>query len=319
MYEGQAIVQSSCGNGSFCHAPNAEGSNRFGTPKGLDFDVALACTDPTVDPTCADLQPCVSNTDSAYCSRLQRLSDGSGNSAAWGELMISEIREGTMPPGAVGNQVLDTTPWVRSDGTPLPAWGTSEATDIVRNWLACKAPVVARSELAPSETEELTPCPSIDGEVCIYSGPQGSLPEPRWSSIYWEVMFNQCVICHGPANSNVDQNPDNPNEDGRIPGGASPQGLAVLDLTGSDPTDTSNWASESHPALVNASASPLGPCAAQGINVIPNDSQGSLMIQKMYAIQTCGGEMPLGPGTQTIPTPVIQVIEDWINMGAPND
>ena len=61
------------------------------------------------------------------------------------------------------------------------------------------------------------------------------------------------------------------------------------------------------------------PCAAQGINVIPNDSQGSLMIQKMYAIQTCGGEMPLGPGTQTIPTPVIQVIEDWINMGAAND
>ncbi len=327
MYEGQAIVQSSCGNGAFCHTPNAEGSNRFGTPKGLDFDVALACTDPAVDPTCADLQPCTSNTDPPYCERLQRLRDGSGNSAAWGELMISEIREGTMPPGEAGSRVVDRTQWIRSnetpdteDDTPLPEWGTPEATDIVRNWLACKAPVVARSELAPPDAEELTPCPSIDGEVCIYSGPQGSLPDPTWSSIYWSVIFNECVICHGPANSNVDQNPNNPNEDGSIPGGLSAQGLAVLDLTGSDPTDTSNWASESHPALVNASASPLGPCAALGINVIPNDSQGSLMIQKMYAIQTCGGEMPLfGTGTQTIPTPVIQVIEDWINMGAPND
>ena len=155
--------------------------------------------------------------------------------------------------------------------------------------------------------------------MCVYNGPQGSLPDPTWSSIYWSVMFNQCVICHGPANSNVDQNPDNPNEDGRIPGGASAEGLEVLDLTGSDTADTTNWAFESHPALVNAPASPLGPCAAQGINVRPDDPDGSLMIQKMYAIQSCGGEMPLGGGTQTIPTPVILVIEDWINMGAPND
>ena len=51
MYEGQALVQSSCGNSQFCHTPNAEGVDRIGTPKGLDYDVSLACTDPSVDST----------------------------------------------------------------------------------------------------------------------------------------------------------------------------------------------------------------------------------------------------------------------------
>ena len=320
MYEGQALVQASCGNGQFCHTPNAEGGARFGVPKGLDFDVALACTDPTVDSSCANLQPCGDgNDDSAYCERLQRLEDGSRESAGWGEEMIEEIRNGTMPPGAAGDQVLDRTPWSRADGSPLPEYGTAEATDIVRNWLACDAPVVARSELAPSAAQELTPCDSIDDETCIYTGPQGSLPDPTWSSIYWSVIFNRCVQCHGPANSNVDQNPNNPNDNGFIPGGVSAEGLAVLDLTGSDPTDTSNWAAESHSALVGVSASPVGPCAAQGINVIAGDSAGCLMIQKMRAIQTCGGEMPLGTGSQTIANPVIEVIEEWIDAGAAND
>jgi len=320
MYEGQALVQASCGNGQFCHTPNAEGGDRFGVPKDLDYDVALACTDPSLDPSCANLQPCEgADAESAYCQRLERLQRGSRHSAAWGEGMISEIREGTMPPGAVGEDVVDRTPWFRADGTPLPEFGTAEATDVMRNWLACNSPVVARAELASSPALELTSCDSVDNEVCIYNGPQGSLPDPTWSSIYWSVMFTQCVLCHGPANSNVDQNPNNPFEGGRIPGGASAAGLAVLDLTGSDVADTSNWASESHPALVGASASPLGPCAAQGINVIAGDAPGSLMIQKMRAIQTCGGEMPLGTGSQTIPNPVIAVIELWIDNGAPNN
>ncbi|MEZ4287100.1 MAG: hypothetical protein R3A47_02930 [Polyangiales bacterium] len=33
MYEGQALVQSSCGQGSFCHLQGAVGAERFGVPK----------------------------------------------------------------------------------------------------------------------------------------------------------------------------------------------------------------------------------------------------------------------------------------------
>lgn len=299
MYEGQALVQSSCGNGQFCHTPNAQGENRIGTPKTLDFDVALACTDPTVDSTCADLQPCAdSNDDSPYCQRLRRLRDGSGKSAAWGELMISEIRDGTMPPGDAGSQVVDRTPWFRADGTPLPEWGTAEATDIVRNWLACKAPVVARTELAPTVEDELAECPSVDGEVCRYSGPSAPLPEATWSSIYDAVILPQCVVCHSP-------------------GGVAP----FLDLTG-EASDMSDWASSAHMALVNVPVSP-DPGAAcfvtQAINVIPGNPDDSLMIQKMRNEQTCGAEMPIAGGVQTIPNPVIAVIEQWILDGAPNN
>ena len=328
MYEGQALVQSTCGDGSFCHAPAAVGADRIGVPAGLNFDVDLACTDESQDPSCAQsIESCESGqTDTAYCQRLQSLQNNQNQINRFAEGMIQEMRAGAMPPGEAGLRVRNGTPWLRKfdpdrpDRTEeLPPIESAEAQEIVRNWLACQAPVIARTEMPASADDELEPCPSVDGEICIYNGPQGSLPDPTWSSIYWSVMFTQCVLCHGPANSNVDQNPNNPFEGGQIPGGASAAGLAVLDLTGSDVTDTSNWASESHPALVGASASPLGPCAAQGINVIAGDAPGSLMIQKMRAIQTCGGEMPLGTGSQTIPNPVIAVIELWIDNGAPNN
>lgn len=320
MFEGQALVQASCGNGQFCHTPNATGADRIGVPRGLDYDVSLACADASIDPACADLQPCEgAGSDSAYCQRLRRLDQNRGSVEAWAEEMHYQISEGTMPPGAAGRRVQDDTSFIREDSTELPRLDTSQGKNVVRNWLACGAPVVARTELAPSTDLELTPCQSVEGEICIYSGPQGALPDPTWSSIYWTVIFPTCVLCHGPANGNIDQNPDNPNEDGRIPGGASPQGLAALNLTGADTTDTSDWAFEAHSALVGVPASMAGECFGQGVNVVANDAAGSLMIQKMRAVQTCGGEMPLGGGTQTIPTPVIEVIEQWIDAGAPND
>ncbi|HET6417221.1 MAG TPA: hypothetical protein VFG22_13075, partial [Polyangiales bacterium] len=34
MYEGQALVQSTCGDGAFCHSPAATGTERIGVPAG---------------------------------------------------------------------------------------------------------------------------------------------------------------------------------------------------------------------------------------------------------------------------------------------
>ncbi len=318
MYEGQALVQSTCGDGQFCHSPAATGSERVGVPAGLNFDVALACTDPTVDSTCADLESCEGDgTQSAYCERLQRLENNRSRTATWGGGIISQLRRGNMPPGEAGRRVRDDTPWFRPDGSQLPLIGSAEAQDIIRNWLACATPVVARTEFPPSEQLELTPCPTLDGETCVYTGPQGDLPDPTWSSIYASLIFNQCLLCHGPANSNTDQNPDNP--DGIIPGGASPQALAALNLSGVNLVDTSNWAFDSHAAVFDVPASAEGDCEGQGTVVIPNDATGSLMIQKLRAIQTCGSEMPVAVGNQTVSDAVIQVVEEWIDLGAPND
>jgi hypothetical protein len=319
MYEGQALVQSTCGDGQFCHAPAAVGADRIGVPAGLNFDVALACTDESLDPACAQpIESCDGGqTNTLYCQRLERLHGDQANIVEWAEGMIQEMRAGAMPPGEAGRSVRNNVPWIRqSDGSELPPIESAEAREIVRNWLACQAPVVARTELPSDEASQLTPCPSVDDEICIYNGPQGDLPEPRWSEIYWSIMFTRCVVCHGPANDTTDDpNPDNP-LGGDIPGGGSLDALTALNLTGSDTTDTTNWPTESHPAVVDALAADPGLCAEQGTVVIPFDSAGSLMIQKMRNEQTCGEQMPT---TGIISTTLTQIVEDWIDMGALNN
>ncbi|UCF47292.1 MAG: hypothetical protein JSU89_08930 [Myxococcales bacterium] len=315
MYEGQALVQSTCGDGAFCHSPAAVGADRIGVPAQLDFDVGLACNE-AADAACASPPSCEGGQTDTYCQRLRRLHGNQSNIRDWAEGMIQEMRASAMPPGEAGRRVRNSTPWLReSDGSELPPIESGEAREIVRNWLACQAPVVARTEIPPSVQEELQPCPSVDDEICIYTGPQGELPEPAWSEIYWSIMFTTCVGCHGPSNNNVDQNPNNP-LGGDIPGGASAPALEALNLTGSDTTDTTDWASESWSAVVNVSAYTGGVCAAQGTLVIPNDSPNSLMIEKMRDTQVCGTVMP---PTGSIAGSLIQVVEDWIDMGAQNN
>lgn len=324
MYEGQALVQSTCGDGSFCHAPAAVGADRLGVPAGLNFDVDLACTDESQDPTCAQpIETCDGGqTDTAYCRRLESLHNNQNQINRFAEGMIQEMRAGAMPPGEAGRRVRNGTPWLRKfdpdrpeRSEELPPIESAEAQEIVRNWLACQAPVIARTEISASADDELEPCPSVDGETCIYNGPQGDLPGPMWSEIYWSIMFNECVICHGPPNNNDDQNPNNP-RGGEIPGGASPAALAALDLTGPDATDTSNWPSDSYPAVVDALAYDAGDCAGDGTIVIPFDSPNSIMIQKLRDTQTCGTEMPpLDPISETL----IQIVEEWVDLGALNN
>jgi hypothetical protein len=318
MYEGQALVQSTCGDGSFCHAPGALGADRIGVPAGLNFDVALACTDASQDPSCTQpIETCDGGqTNTAYCQRLERLHNNQNQINHFAEGMIQEMRAGAMPPGEAGRRVRNNTPWLRkSDDSELPPIESDEAQEIVRNWLACQSPVIARTEIAGSVEDELESCPSVDGEICIYNGPQGDLPGPMWSEIYWSIMFNECVICHGPLNDNVDQNPNNP-RGGDIPGGASPTALEALDLTGPDATDTSNWPSDSYPAVVDALAYQVTSCPDEGTIVIPLDSQDSVMIQKLRNTQACGTDMPpLDPISETL----IQIVEEWVDLGAPNN
>lgn len=316
MYEGQALVQSTCGDGTFCHAPAAVGEARIGVPGGLNFDVALACADG--DPTCTSpIQSCEGGqTDTPYCERLQRLHGNQAKIREWAEGMIQEMRAGAMPPGEAGRRVENPTPWLReTDDSALPSVYSDEGKEIVRNWLACQAPAVARTETATNESDQLEPCVSVDEEICIYRGPQGELPDPVWTEIYWSIMFTQCVTCHGPPGcDDCDENPNNP-LGGTIRGGTDPTALEALDLTGPDTTDTSNWAMDSYPAVVEASAYTGGVCAGFGVLVVPNDPGNSLLLDKMRNNPPdCGTVMPQGG---SLAAPLVQVVEDWIDMGAP--
>lgn len=306
MYEGQALVQASCGDGTFCHAPAARGGDRVGAPAGMNFDVSLVCN--------GDVAGC--QTNPPYDERLQRLSDNQDSIRDWADGMIQEMRAQAMPPGEAGRRVRNNIPWLRPDGSELPSIESSEAREIVRNWLACDAPAIGRTETPPADADQLQPCGSSDEEViCVYAGPAADLPDPNWRDIYWSIVFTQCVTCHGPPNDNTDSNPDNP-LGGEIPGGASPAALAVLDLTGSDTTDTASWPDDSYLAVVNVSASTAGACAGQGFVVEASSADDSIMIEKMRGEQTCGDQMPL---TGLLPQPLVEIVAEWADLGAPLD
>lgn len=122
MYAGQALVHRSCGYGSFCHT-ESEVAQRFGAPAGLDFDVDLA-------------------SDAADTERLRRGQLGvfRHRDAIW-----AEVEAGRMPPSGVGTETVAAGPAFRA----LPEVDTSEGRQILRNWLACGAPVVERTSDSP--------------------------------------------------------------------------------------------------------------------------------------------------------------------------
>lgn len=315
MYEGQALVQATCGDGAFCHAPAAVGAERFGVPAQLDFDVSLACNE-LVSSACASPPSCADGqTDDPYCQNLRRLHHNQNKIREWAEGMIQEIRAGAMPPGEAGRQVRSNAVWLReSNADVLPSIESAEGQEIVRNWLACAAPAVARTELPPTEADQLQACTSVDDEICVYLGPQGELPDPNWTDIYWSVLFENCVGCHAPPGcDDCDQNPDNP-LGGRIPGGASAVALEALDLSGASSTDTSDWPSDSYDAVVGVSAYTGGACATFGTLVVPTDPDNSLFLTKIRDDPPCGTVMP---PTGALAAPLVQVVEDWILAGAP--
>ena len=81
--------------------------------------------------------------------------------------------------------------------------------------------------------------------------------------------------------------------------------------------DTSNWPTESWSAVVDVLTADPGVCAApETYVVVPFDAPNSIMVQKLRGTQTCGTEMPPG---QLISESLVQVVEEWVALGAPNN
>ena len=134
-YEGQALITASCGNGAFCHSAQATGMARYGAPGDLNFDLALAAAGPE-----------------AAEAAVERLGRGRDNVRGDAELIMCAVEDGTMPPwGEATLAVHRNLPRFRrvaTDGTEtrLPHVDSFEGLAILRNWLACDAPVVERTE-----------------------------------------------------------------------------------------------------------------------------------------------------------------------------
>jgi hypothetical protein len=104
------------------------------------------------------------------------------------------------------------------------------------------------------------------------------------TDIYEDIIAVQCAPCHTAGGSGALRMPD--------------ADTAFMNLVG-----------------VDAAGTQCGGPASFRIRVIPNDSAGSLLWQKVSGDHDCGSRMPLG--RDPIPTEQVDRIAAWIDQGAP--
>lgn len=281
-YEGQALMEVSCAS-TFCHTPDAEGEARKAVPAGLDFDVSLACS-PEAECTAED---------------LQRLRDNQRRVDSWAGRILRTVETGDMPPGAEGHEVVESNTRAFGyrevdEGPELPAIDSSEGQEILRNWLACGAPVVERGIEPSAEWATGADCndahPPEVGDCVVGAAPD--VLEPTWASIFDRVIVPECVPCHNPEEEFFLEQ-------------------SALDLS------TSQGA---YDALVDAPAAGVE-CEGEGTLVVPGDPDASLLMPKLEVrlddtITVCGDGMPTPP-LDPLSQAQIDVIRQWITDGAP--
>jgi hypothetical protein len=283
-YAGQALLVTSCGGGSYCHTQTPM-APRYGAPGDLVFDVLLV--DGAVDEDDA-LRRLFRAQNAAYRHR-----DG----------VYASVVSGTMPP--VGRPPVPDlreaasafrryTGPMDTTGTPLPLVQSEEGREILRNWLACGAPVVERTTEADLPTCERDADCAVTGVCLMDTGecrPVGDVVEvrptalePTWTSIFVNVIRPSCasVGCHVGASA-----------------------FNMLDLSDRE---------MAYEALTTRDASTF--CSERPY-VTPGSSDPtmSVLLDKLQPTPTCGGRMP----PSGLSADVAMVIEEWVMLGAMND
>ena len=316
-FAGQALLHSSCGFGAFCHASGAQGSLRHGTPAGFDLDI----------------EPASYDTSAGDVDRLRHAQE---TALQWRDAIWREVERGTMPPGEAGERLLDNglrpRYRLRSEGRyeDLPELSTVQGREVLRNWLACGAPVIERTQEradgAPSSVGAVVAAVCAQDEDCPFSDASrcdvalgecapcegdadcahvGGQPlcalgrcvapaEPTWPSIYEVIVTPTCALefCHGD---------DEGNNEGM---------LDLRDRAGS------------YARLFTASESEE--CGYLGLPIVtPGEPEQSLLYRKLFALEDgeeedsaiCGYRMPYA-AESPLPSPWIETIAQWIRDGA---
>jgi hypothetical protein len=263
-YEGQALVHQSCANG-VCHSAGAKGNGRIGVPHGLNFDVQT-------------LQPMSTPTDLAVLqSGVDRIREEPGE-------LYDLVDSGEMPPGNAGKRIA--LAWRTLDAnmkptvaTGLPSVRGNAGKEVLRNWLACDAPVVAGVKGAPAGAETL-------GDILDSAA---TTIEPTFSSIFENVLSDACVGCHNGALFTDEQALD----------------FSTLDAA----FDT----------MVGKDAFATGACAGAGKLVAAGGCESSVLYQKLAGegqsgAMLCGLPMPAtGP---MLSADALAAVCEWIDKGA---
>ncbi len=295
-FAGQAMVIRSCGAGGHCHSEDVGDDlrERYGAPAGLNFDLRLAST--TYE---SDEEPRL-----RLCRNDRNLRHNPG--LAW-----YQVSSGHMPPplgSAARDRYEDAVQSIvyqryADDGTPgdmLPLIDTPEGQEIFRNWLACGAPVVERTQQrVDGFLHERLPGTDLNDD-CVPDqrdpflvGHRVGICEtrcvaPTWRSIYSQIIATTCALssCHDDA---------------------SPEG--DLDMS----SDTAAFAN-----LLGQLAQGSDTCRLEGrTRLVAGDPQTSLIYLKVSAASSedvCGSKMPLAGNPLTDQR--LCAIREWITCGA---
>jgi len=284
FYEGQAIINRDCADG-ICHAEGASGGLRNGVPAGLDFGLEIACNVGS-DGMCEESEP---DYDTLRRS-ANRVFDHARS-------ILGEVEAGTMPP----NEAADLKSYyrfgsrtsydlaTRTGDTPLPTIESPEGQEILRNWLACGAPVIGGNAPAADVADVGTPCRTMTevGECVV--GAVIEPPEPNWNSIYDFFSGGNCVTgCH----------------DGASESAADVFSQSLLDLSDQ---------ATAYAELLGDSEGEE--CGGSGALVVPGDAAASLLIHKLEGTDAagdpvCGDGMP----ASGLWSPrYVDPIKQWIN------
>jgi len=146
VYGGQAIINKACTSG--CHSSKATGKDRHGVPAGLDFDLIpideedAAGTKKSGGATIVKLK---SSQIAGLRARQKKIVEQRN-------LIWQQVEDGLMPPSGMFDSVMSNI-FASSEKTPceegkeftkIPLPQTRE---VLRNWLACGAPLVETNGL----------------------------------------------------------------------------------------------------------------------------------------------------------------------------
>jgi hypothetical protein len=146
-YSGQALLLDACAS---CHAEGL--IERHGAPADASYDARLVIA-----------------TGEEGIEQARRLFRIQGAIFRARDAIYGHVLDGVMPPEGF---VPSRSGYAARDGTPMPGARDPAGIEMLRNWLACGAPVVERTT-AP------TPVPCIDGSDCVVTMICDSMGECR--------------------------------------------------------------------------------------------------------------------------------------------
>jgi hypothetical protein len=190
QYAGQAIVHRSCAAG-VCHASTATGADRKGAPLGLDFDMPISGVDAFGRP------------DPEYVERAGKSRDRVRSLAG---RILRWVDVGAMPPAGsdAGEETLPGHVGATYDlgrcqfGEDVPSVRTDAGREVLRNWLACGAPVIEASDAALARFDQ-----GQVGEISPICVDDRTGAEVTFQIVFDDVLQPYCAgSCHAPGGTN---------------------------------------------------------------------------------------------------------------------